>query len=205
VRFSAFFVLLSLSPMSVACDDDDAPVLANVQYEASAPMGTCEAVEQQHSIEGQAHVPECSTIAYGTKPPSSGNHYDLWAAFKVYTNAIPPGYWVHNLEHGAVVLTYNCPDGCDADVAAAEAMLNALPPDRLCSATAAPRRTIMTPDPALDVRFAASAWGYTLRAECFDTDVFRSFVERHYGAGPEGVCGGGVDLATGVAPGCGGR
>jgi hypothetical protein len=207
VRFPAVVPLCLLVPPLAACDDDE-PAVANVsvQFEAGAPMGTCAAVEQQHAIEGQSHVQECSPIAYGTKPPSSGNHYDAWAAFKVYSNPIPPGYWVHDLEHGAVVLTYNCPDGCDADVAAAVTMLNALAPDPLCLSTATvPRRTIMTPDPNLDVRFAASAWGFTLRANCFDTDVFRSFIDRHYGAGPESVCGGGVDLATGVQPGCGGR
>lgn len=206
MRFWAFFQLFLAAPVVGACNDD-APGVSNVavSFEAGAPMGPCEAVEQQHGIEGQSHVPECSPVTYGTNPPSSGNHYDVWAAFKVYANPIPPGYWVHDLEHGAVVLTHNCPGGCDADVAAAQAMLNALPPDPVCLALAAvPRRIIMTPDPSLDVPFAASAWGFTLRANCFDADVFRSFIQRHNGAGPESVCGGGVDLATGVPPGCGG-
>lgn len=205
MRFHAVFVLVFGSAAASACNDDG-PAVDSTSYEASAPMGPCDAVEQRHAIEGQTHVPECSTIAYGTKPPSSGNHYDSWAAFKIYTNAIPEGYWVHDLEHGAVVISYNCADGgCGADVSAAAEMLNSLPPDPVCLATSTvPRRTIMTPDPNLDVSFAASAWGYTLRAKCFDADVFRSFVMRHSGAGPENLCGDGVDLAKGLAPGCGG-
>lgn len=209
VGFWAFFTLFLAAPALGACSDDapgEAPKVSNisVSFEAGAPMGPCEAVEQQHAIEGQAHVTECSPITYGTKPPSSGNHYDVWAAYKVYSNPIPPGFWVHDLEHGAVVLTYNCPGGCDADIAAAQAMLNSLPPDAVCLSTAGvPRRIIMTPFPSLDVPFAASAWGFTLRANCFDTDVFRSFIDRHYGAGPESVCGGGVAL-EGAPPGCGG-
>jgi hypothetical protein len=206
VRVRVIFALFSAAVSACTDDAPDGSNTANVSYEAGAPVGLCAAVEQQHGIEGQVHVPECTTIAYGTNPPSSGNHYGAWAAFKVYSNPIPPGYWVHNLEHGAVVLTHNCEDGCGGDVAAAEAMLNALPADPLCLSTATvPRRTIMTPDPELDVPFAASAWGYTLRANCFDAEAFRSFIDRHYGAGPEGVCAGGVDLATGVSPGCGGR
>src|SRR5262245_6355923 len=176
VRFLVIFgfFLLALA----ACDDEDAPNLAStgLYYEAGAPTGSCAAVEQQHSIEGALHVTECSAVAYGTNPPSSGNHYGLWAAFKVYTNPIPPGYWVHDLEHGGVVITYSCEDGCGGEVAAAEEMLNSLPTDLLCLQTATvPRRTIMTPDPRLDVPFAASAWGFTLRANCFDAEAFRSF------------------------------
>jgi hypothetical protein len=206
VRFPAFFPLFLAALVAGACDDDEPDVSSvSVSFEAGAPMGPCAAVEQQHAIEGQAHVPDCSAMSYGTNPPSSGDHYGVWAAYKVYANPIPPGYWVHDLEHGGIVLTYNCQSGCDADVAAAESMLNALPPDPVCLSVGAPRRIIMTPDPGLDVPFAASAWGFTLRANCFDPDVFRSFVDRHNGAGPESVCGGGVDLATGVPPGCGGR
>jgi len=201
VILGLFFAVPSVS----ACDEE-APAVGAFSYEASAPVGRCAAVEQRHAIEGQTHVPECSTVAYGTKPPSSGNHYDAWAAFMVYANVVPEGYWVHDLEHGAVVLSYNCEDGCGADVSAASEMLKALPPDPLCLATATvPRRVVMTPDPNLDVPFAASAWGYTLRANCFDADAFRSFIDRHYGLGPENICGGGVDLSSGVAPGCGGR
>lgn len=168
-------------------------------------MGPCAAVEQQHVIEGQSHVPECSPVEYETLPPSSGDHYGIWAAFKVYSTPVPEGYWVHDLEHGAVVLSYNCPDGCDADVAAATQMLNELPADPLClsSGEGVRRRSVMTPDPKLDVEFAASAWGFTLRADCFDPDVFRSFAVRHYAAGPEDLCADGIDLATGVPQGCG--
>jgi len=169
-------------------------------------MGRCAAVEQRHGIEGQTHVAECSAVHYGTNPPSSGDHYPVWAAFEIYSNPIPEGYWVHDLEHGAVVLSYNCPNGCDSDVAAAKDMLTALPADPLClaSGSSASRRSVMTPDPHLDVPFAASAWGYTLRAQCFDADVFRSFVTRHYGAGPEDLCADGLDLSNGVSQGCGG-
>jgi hypothetical protein len=62
----------------------------------------------------------------------------------------------------------------------------------------------MTPDPKLDVPFAASAWGFTLRASCFDADAFRSFATKHNASGPEPLCGDGIDLSTGVAAGCGG-
>jgi hypothetical protein len=172
---------------------------------ASAPTGKCEAVEEQHPIEGYAHVAVCSPVAYSTEPPSSGDHYPIWAAYKTYATPVPEGFLVHDLEHGGVVLAYNCPSGCAADVAAAQAMIDKLPADPDCPAqgSAVRTRVLMTPDPKLDVPFAASAWGWTLRAKCFDSAVFEAFALRHYKQGRENICGDGVDVSVGLAPGCG--
>jgi hypothetical protein len=185
-------------------------------FDASPPTGPCAAVEQRHGIEGHDHVPSCTTIRYGTTPPSSGSHYPEWAAFKVYDSAIPEGFWVHDLEHGAVVLSYNCalarsdgdasPAGdCASDVAAARRMIDSLPDDPLCTAAAegVRHRIVLVPDPKLDVPFAASAWGWTLRARCFDEGTFRAFVDRHYAQGPEALCAQGADVSASVAD-CGG-
>jgi len=164
----------------------------------SAPTGPCNAVVQQRAIEGFTHVPVCSDVTYVSNPPSSGNHYPIWAAFQSYDFAVPEGYWVHDLEHGAVVFSYNCPGGCAADVAAAQAFIDGLPDDSLCvPADGDPRvRMTMTPDPKLQVRFAASAWGWTLRADCFDAVAFGAFVQDHYGQGREVLCAQGDTTPT---------
>jgi hypothetical protein len=171
----------------------------------SKPTGSCNAVVQEHAVEGYTHVPVCSYVTYDTKPPSSGNHYPIWAAYQTYASAIPQGFWVHNLEHGAIVFSYNCPKGCASDVAAAQKLIDGLAADPQCDPTQGdPRvRTVMTPDPTLDVQFAASAWGWTLRADCFDPVAFGAFVQAHYAQGREAICAQGDDLSTGVQAGCG--
>jgi hypothetical protein len=182
--------------------------VSDASFDASTPMGPCEAIVQQQAIEGFAHVALCSPVTYGTKPPSSGDHYPDWAAYKTYTTPVPEGFYVHNLEHGSIVLTYNCGSdagGCAADVAAAQAMLDALPADPECPAQGSPvrRRSLMTPDPKLDVPFAASAWGWTLRAKCFDATAFQAFALAHYNQGREDICADGLDVSTGLQAGCG--
>jgi hypothetical protein len=194
--------------MVAACGSEDPPGVTHGSYPASAPVGPCGAVTQQHALEGETHVPACSYVDYHTNPPSSGNHYSTWAAFISYAQPVPEGYWVHDLEHGAIVITYNCGEaGCAQDVAAAEAMINEFPEDPICDtiATGVRARFVLTPDPHLDVPFAASAWGWTLRANCFDKDAFLAFAQAHYGHGPEVLCGQGVDvIGTSAAPaGCG--
>lgn len=166
----------------------------------------CGAVTAQHALAPGVHVDACSPIQHATNPPSSGNHYPTWADFGVYDFPLPRGYWVHNLEHGAVVVTYNCPQGCADDVANAKAWLAQLEPDATCPA--GPPRILLVPDPLLDVPWAASAWGFTLRADCFDADTFTAFFVDHAGGSlaPEAVlCGTGFDFRAAGANVCGAK
>lgn len=166
----------------------------------------CAAVtEQQPFVEG-VHVDACTPLEHATNPPSSGNHYPAWADFGVYDFPLPRGYWVHNLEHGAVVVTYNCPQGCAEELADAKAWLAQLAPDATCPA--GPTRILLVPDPLLDVPWAASAWGFTLRAECFDADTFTTFFVDHAGGSlaPEAaLCGTGFDFRADGANICGAK
>jgi hypothetical protein len=141
------------------------------------------------------HVAVCSTITYPMNPPVYGDHYPVWAAYKSYSFPVPLGFLVHNLEHGAVVLLYNCPQGCADEVASAQAFLDALPLDPRCTAEVK-HQTILSPDPTLPARWAAVAWGHSLTADCFDSHTFRSFYDAKVGHGPEDICGDGADLAS---------
>jgi hypothetical protein len=150
--------------------------------------GACTSIVQQHPGEGAFHVDCLPAPVYKTNPPSSGNHYAIWADFKTYTAPVPWGHLVHALEHGAVVVVYNCPGGCPDEVAAAQAMIDAFPADPIC-ASPPKHRLILAPDPKLDVRWAASAWTWTIRAPCFDAAAFGAFLHDHYGMGGEDLCG----------------
>ena len=164
----------------------------------------CAPVVQQQALSIGNHVAACSDVVYATNPPSSGEHYPIWADFGVYDFALPRGYWVHNLEHGAVVVTYNCPNGCKEDVARATAWLAQLLPDAACPAGRP--RVLLVPDPKLDAAWAASSWGFTLRASCFDAAAFSDFYLSHAGQplAPEaGLCGAGTDFRAAGANTCG--
>lgn len=51
-------------------------------------------------------------VEYNSSPPSSGPHLGLLANWGVHEEPIPPELFVHNMEDGGVVITYDCPDGC---------------------------------------------------------------------------------------------
>lgn len=155
--------------------------------------GACAAVVENHPSEGNLHLTQCTATTYLTNPPSSGNHYPVWADYKIYDQPVPWGFLVHDLEHGAVVISYRCAAGCNVDLTAVRAFVAGLAPDDVCLS----RKLItVVPDPNLDVAFAASAWTWTLRADCFDPVAFGDFVAQHYAHGLERVCSGGADYSS---------
>ncbi len=168
--------------------------------------GVCGVVEAAHVTLPSPHVTECSYLPYAeSNPPSSGPHYGIWAAFKTYTTAVPRGYLVHDLEHGAIVITYNCPTGCAAEVAKAQAVIDAFV-DPLCAnaSSGSKKRVTMAPDPKLDTTWAVAAWGHTLRATCVDAPAFSAFMVQHFDKATESFCNEGLDVvAQGLKPKCG--
>jgi len=157
----------------------------------------CNAVERTFPEEGASHTEACTEITYGTNPPSSGTHYGIWPEYREYGTAVPRGFLVHGLEHGAVVIAYSCND-CDAEIERARQLVAELGADPLCcsepTCAGASTRLIMTPDPRLETRWAASAWGATLTLDCFEEAPIQAFVELYRGRGPEAVCADGVDV-----------
>ncbi|HEY8040002.1 MAG TPA: DUF3105 domain-containing protein [Polyangiaceae bacterium] len=156
------------------------------------PEASCAVEIDSPPLMTAQHVPIGSDITWDSNPPSSGPHYPIWAAYQAYATPVPRGYYVHDLEHGAVVLLYNCPGdgGCPDVVAALQAASDAIADDPLCAATGqgVRVRTVITPDPLLDVPVAAAAWGWVYKAQCADLPTLQHFAIDHYGQGPEVLC-----------------
>ncbi len=178
---------------------------ADAASDAASDASACGAIEAVFPLEPGLHVASCTPLTYATNPPTSGTHYPIWAAFKKYDKPVPRGFYVHAMEHGAIVFEHNCAAGCDAEIAALVAYLAARPPDPLCVAPLA-NRFILTPDPLLDVPFAASAWGASLKMQCLDFAAIGAFIDAHYAKAPENFCFDGTDVtdpASGIPAGCG--
>jgi hypothetical protein len=57
---------------------------------------------------GREHVNDISDISYNSNPPTSGTHFPAWAKKGVYDRVISDGYLIHSLEHGYIVISYDC-------------------------------------------------------------------------------------------------
>ncbi|HRE87864.1 MAG TPA: DUF3105 domain-containing protein [Myxococcota bacterium] len=161
----------------------------------TAQLPTCTPVVATHPIVASPHVTTCSAVTYETDPPTSGPHYPVWAAFKTYGAAINPGFLVHAQEHGAIVITWRCDDGCEASLAALQAMLDARAADPLCDPLVK-HRVIVAPRPTQDTTLVAAGWGASWKADCFDLASLSDFIDAWYAKGPENFCAQGVDIET---------
>lgn len=160
--------------------------------------GKCSATVKQWAYEGGEHQTPGTKIVYCSKPPNSGPHYFVWAAFKNYDQPVDPGYLVHSMEHGAVVLWYKCANAAACPDIAKQLtdFAAARPDDPACAGEVPKHRIIVVPDPTLETKFAASAHQWTYTADCFDQDSLGKFVDAHYAHGPENFCSDGTDPTT---------
>jgi hypothetical protein len=71
--------------------------------------GDCTESEASRSpVTGHTHLFVGTTPANGDFP-ASGNHWGAWAKWNtVYTKPVKRGFYLHNLEHGGIVLSYKC-------------------------------------------------------------------------------------------------
>lgn len=158
-----------------------------------APATDCTVTTEEAKYTEGPHVPICTPIVYPHNPPMTGAHYPIWADYKEYDAPIPWGFVVHSMEHGGVVLAYNCTD-CSAVRTAFEDIAAALPPDPLCPP--GHHRVVILPAPDLDVPIAAIAWGVVYKATCLDKPSLSKWVGEHYAHGAESTCAAGVDLSA---------
>ena len=169
---------------------------------------SCPIVIDSPPLLDSPHVAIDTPVSYNSNPPSSGPHYPIWAAFREYDKPVDRRYYVHDLEHGAVVLAYNCEkaassDGgssdagvaaCESTVASLRTAIAAIPDDPMCSGEGVRVRAVLTPDPLLDVPIAVAAWGFIYRAQCIDMRSLVDFVKSNYGKGTEALCANGQPI-----------
>jgi hypothetical protein len=144
---------------------DAGPAGGDVAPGACVPEGE----RARAPLEDRNHTGYDPTKTTYTNPPSSGPHCPDWRPPGVYAQAVPRCNWIHDLEHGYIMLLYNCPGGCPDIVQ----QLTALVP-KIRDADCAQRRVIVTPDPELDVKVAAAAWGFTWKSSCLDAAALAS-------------------------------
>lgn len=129
--------------------------------------------EQRIPIDSAQHVQ--GPIAYPDPPPAGGDHDPCWGSWGVHDTPLAAPHWVHNLEHGGVVLLYHCPDGCEAEVSMLAAFVSGHP------------RTLLTEYPDMEARFAVVAWGYRLAMHQLDLDAIADFYAAHFDRAPESI------------------
>jgi Protein of unknown function (DUF3105) len=148
--------------------------------------------------EGNAHMPNCpvppspgatpgtpapspsmtAVPVYLHHPPSSGCHYPVPAPWNVYgvSQTVPESTYVHNLEHGGIVLIYKCVGtACDDDLRFSQKVLGTLPAESQSNEV----KFVATPDQDSPVQFVVLGWARELDLPALD-DAAEQKIQQFY-------------------------
>jgi len=121
---------------------------------------------------------------YDTTPPAGGNHAPVWLNCGIYTEAVPNENAVHDLEHGAVWVTYDPAKVTGGDLTTLQ--------DKMKSTY-----MVLSPFEGLPTPVVASAWGNQVQLDGVDDPRLGEFVTKFWKAAsapePGAPCTGGVD------------
>ena len=177
-------VLRNLRVSSLATGD---PSRAPSEQQAGAPTAPSPPASVPDQVglvvpdEGRAHKPQGTPIQYQNVPPSSGTHYPIWTRPGVYAEPQETGNWVHSLEHGYIVILYNCAEPCSELAAQLTAFYESAPP----SAKYAYQKLIIAPFAAMSRPIIAVAWNRRLELDHVDADQLMAFFRAYQDRGPE--------------------
>jgi hypothetical protein len=127
--------------------------------------------------EGRTHVPVGTVIQYGTDPPTSGPHYPDPEPGGFYTTPIDPGFLVHSMEHGGVIIYYDASELLPSDLTFLQTLASQHP-GIFSQVVVVPR--VDPVDPII-----LTAWTHMLRLPMFDESRIDNFLNLFLGKGPE--------------------
>jgi hypothetical protein len=137
-------------------------------------------------IQGQEHInPGVPHDPYNSDPPTSGPHYATPAEAGFYEEAPLDEYLVHNLEHGHVIIWYNCSDLDEAACTTLKDQIREVMSRAGLSVITGTSKMNAVPRPTLGTRLALTAWGRLQRLDEFDSAAILRFVRAFRDHAPE--------------------
>ena len=173
-------------------------VSAFVFTSASAPVYACTTVDtQQTPAEGElgqiqpdmgnSHVNAGDNVTYAVCPPASGKHVNR-SGFGPLTPRVygpddtsAPNGWVHNLEHGGLVLLYSCEQGaCDeASLAELQPFFDGFPASAICQLPGGVVGPVIARFEEMPTKYAALIWNRVLYLDTLDAQQIYDFYLRY--------------------------
>jgi hypothetical protein len=132
---------------------------------------------------GRDHVSQNTSVTYAYCPPTSGDHFSAADAplprrFYGPDDTVQPGQWIHNLEHGYVVLLYRDePDS--ATLAELERVMEAAQgTDFTVNQCRLPNKVIAVRFDDMTTPYGAVSWDRALLLDTFDAQQLQTFAEQ---------------------------
>jgi len=148
---------------------------------------------------GREHVTTGAFVKYALCPPATGKHYNasgqgpIRAGLFGPDDAITPQGWIHNLEHGGLVLLYRCDNGDNACSDAGQAALRqfnaSFPNSPVCNLPPGSIGPVIARFDQMKTPYAALLWGLVLPLDTLDTnEIYTFFTQSAERTNPESLC-----------------
>ena len=132
---------------------------------------------ERPEILGRDHVADLSNYQYSSNPPTSGNHFSNSADSGFYDEQVPDGELVHSLEHGYVIINYDC-SKFSGDCEELKSEIKFLVNDDSW-------KVIGNPRPENDYLISVTSWGKLMHLDEFNRDKIKTFINKYRNQGPE--------------------
>jgi hypothetical protein len=149
--------------------------------------------------QGRDHISLGAFVKYALCPPATGKHFNAQGEGPVRPGvygpedqATPQG-WIHNLEHGGLVLLYRCKDGDTACTDAGQQALKdfnaTFPNSPVCNLPKGATGPIVARFDEMAWPYAVLLWGQVLPMTTFDAQLARDFfAQQGERTNPELLC-----------------
>jgi hypothetical protein len=152
-------------------------MLGYLIYEQSKPIAhpghDVPVLSRNHIPVGQPHDP------YNSEPPSSGDHYDTPAQAGFYDVAPVDEYLVHSMEHGYVIIWYNCDVYTGATCDQFKQQIKDIMGGAGVSAVTGTLKLIAVPRAGQKAPIALSAWGHIDTPATYDPQEIKDFIKAY--------------------------
>lgn len=142
---------------------------------ASAGCDDIETFDEAGSEDARGHVEAGTDVQYDTSPPTYGQHSDQTAPAGFSEEPIPEENYVHNLEHGQIVIHYS-PDVSEETKDKIDTLVDQ-----------EGQATLAVPTEGLDKPIYFTAWGASQGCDEPAQEAADAFRTRFQGRGPEQV------------------
>ncbi len=155
---------------------------SNSNLNTGGPLPIMDSQGRGHITPGEAGGP------FLTQPAASGSHWisnpsDLVstgspARWGAYAAPLRDEVQIHNMEHGGIVINYNCSAGCSELVDQLQSLI-----------PGSGAQFILAPYPNMPTQIAITAWRHQDTMDAFDADRLNEFIDAYLDRAPESVAG----------------
>jgi hypothetical protein len=137
-------------------------------------------------VMGAQHIPLGATHEpYNSDPPTSGPHYEQPAEAGFYEQAPADEALVHNLEHGHVIIWYNCSQLAEDACASLKLQVQGVMNQAGVSKNTGTAKLEAVPRTMADAQVALTSWGRLEKLDRFDASAMLAFIQANRDQAPE--------------------